>query len=241
MSAVLLVECSCLRSCPVELSQCLNNQCSHILIVVVVEYLDLEQDSSLDDVPTKTTSKPANTSIFATAGSKKKLEKKRPNLKGVPMPVAPPRLPSSTSNSAAVTPTSLVPNKLFAVGIGAGSASFDDPSQELNVDNSNSLQTGSSFEETISIDDQSTASAQTTMSKTVDLEQAEIKYGQRRPPPISKLMSLQNENDVSFDGSAGDCSSGFGTFEDSLGKLNCERFYHSSFVFCFRFRFARLV
>lgn len=160
--------------CPCRPLSCfVNSSSTHADFDVESELSELnEKQANIGQPYSFGSLKPTSVSMFATAGSKKKLEKKRGG-RSVLVPVAPPRLPppvnsSSANNSTAVTPTSvnLFPMKAVA-------SSFDDSTDSATLRTSID-------ETTLSID---------------DIEPSDELKRFRRPN-LSKLYSLQDEHDA---------------------------------------------
>lgn len=131
----------------------------------------------------------------------------------VPMPVAPPRLPSSATNSTAVTPTAS-----FGLRFMTGGSSFDDSHFQDNFE----VSAGNNNNNHTSGDDGKCSSA-------LDLEQSQL-LGETRTRSssnrrqISKLFSLQSDSvPDSGGGFLPDISSlvsgGIAALEDAFGKI----------------------
>lgn len=149
---------------------------------------------------------------LATAGHAKKLAAKNRG-RVVPMPVAPPRLPSSANNSTAVTPTTASAGKLFLT-----TSSFDDSSQQDRLTSEASDATTAGGTSTGNLDD---CSFEDAKSLGLDLEQSQLGETRRNRRQISKLFSLQSETDSGI-GFLHDISSivsgGVAALEDAFGK-----------------------
>lgn len=135
-----------------------------------------------------------------SGGHNKRMQKKRRVV-----PVAPPRLPSSANSSTAVTPNASNAGKMFLVsggGGGGGNSSFDD-----------------SLHDRLTISDASdlTTTTDSFLSREFDLNPISLEEYRKaaavaaaaasKRPTISKMYSLQIENDAS--------GSSSGYFEDA--------------------------
>ena len=151
---------------------------------------------------------------MAPAGHQKKLQRNN-KRRVMPVPVAPPRLPSSANNSTVVTPTTSGAGHLFMA-----TSSFDDSQQDRLTSEASDATTAATTNLDDSIGDAKSA---------LDLEQSQLGETRRnRRQPISKLFSLQSENDSGFFHDISSMvSGGVAALEDAFGKRPTLHIYRS--------------